>query len=154
VVRAWLADSEYRKDWPLRQVHARILTRIADPTLAVLGLAYKENTASTRNSPSLALLAALPAVRVRAYDPSVAPRPEFHPGLEAAATPLDACTDADAVIIMTPWDEFRALHPDALAARLRGRTVIDPCGVLDHAACGAAGLDHLVLGVPPREAEP
>jgi UDPglucose 6-dehydrogenase len=154
VVRAWLANSQYRRDWALRQLHARVLRRITDPTLAVLGLAYKENTASTRNSPSLALLAALAPFRVRVYDPSVAPRPEFHPRLDAAVTPLDACTGADAVIIMTPWDEFRALRPDAVAARLRGRTVIDPYGVLNPVACRAAGLDHVVLGAPGREREP
>ena len=153
VVRAWLANSYYRRDWALRQIHARVLDRVADPTLAVLGLAYKENTASTKNSPSLALLAALAPFRVRVYDPLVAPRPEFHPRLEAAATPLDACTGADTVIIMTPWDEFRALRPDAVATRLRGRTVIDPYGVLDRVACRAAGLDQAVLGAPEREAE-
>jgi UDPglucose 6-dehydrogenase len=153
VVRAWVANSHYRRDWALRQVHARVLSRRGDPTLAVLGLAYKENTASTRNSPSLALLASLAPFRVRVYDPCVAPRPEFHPQLQAAATSLDACTGADAVVIMTPWDEFRALRPEAVAARLRGRTVIDPYGVLDPAACRAAGLDQVVLGAPAREAE-
>ena len=154
VVRAWLADSEYRRDWALRQIHARVLTRVADPTLAVLGLAYKENTASTKNSASLALLAALAPFRVRVYDPSVAPRPEFHPQLAAAATPLEACAGGDALIVMTPWDEFRALRADAIAARLRGRTVIDPYRVLDAAACLAAGLDLVVLGAPAREAPP
>jgi UDPglucose 6-dehydrogenase len=119
----------------------------------VLGLAYKENTASTKNSPSLALLAALAPFRVRAYDPSVAARPELHPRLQAAGTPLEACAGADAVVIMTPWDEFRALRPDAIAAQLRGRTVIDPYGVLNRAACRAAGLEHVVLGAPARERE-
>jgi UDPglucose 6-dehydrogenase len=146
VVRAWLANSEYRRDWALRQVHARVLSRVDDPTLAVLGLAYKENTASTKRSPSLALLAALGSFRVRAYDPWVAPRAAFHPRLEGAATALEACTGADAVIVMTPWDEFRALRPGTVAARLRGRTVIDPHAVLDPVACRAAGLEQVVLG--------
>jgi UDPglucose 6-dehydrogenase len=47
---------------------------------------------------------------------------------------------------MTPWDEFRALRPGAVAARLRGRTVIDPHAVLDPVACRAAGLEQVVLG--------
>jgi UDPglucose 6-dehydrogenase len=152
VVRAWLVNSRYRRDWALRQVHARVLRRIADPTLAVLGLAYKENTASIKNSPSLALLGALAPFRVRAYDPAVAPQPGLHPRLEVAPTALDACAGADAVLLMTPWDEFRALRADAVAARLRGRTVIDPYRVLDAAACRAAGLDHVVLGAPPGDA--
>jgi UDPglucose 6-dehydrogenase len=152
VVRAWLANSRYRRDWVLRQLHTRVLGRVTDPTLAVLGLAYKENTASTKNSPSLALLSALAPYRVRVYDPCVSPRPEFHPRLEAAPTALEACTGADTAIIMTPWDEFRALRADAIAARVRGRTVIDPHGVLDPVACRTAGLEQVVLGAPAREA--
>ena len=147
VVRAWLGNSAYRRDWALRQVHARVLSRRGDPTLAVLGLAYKENTASTKRSPSLSLLAALAPFRVRVYDPCVAPRTEFHPRLEGTATALDACTGADALVVMTPWDEFRALRAEAVAARLRGRTVIDPHAVLDPVACRAAGLEQVVLGV-------
>jgi len=47
---------------------------------------------------------------------------------------------------MTPWREFRDLRPADVAARLRGRTVIDPYGVLATEACLAAGLHHAVLG--------
>ena len=154
VVRAWIANSAHRRDWALAQVHERVIARAPDPTLAVLGLAYKADTASTKNSPALALLAGLMPYTVRVYDPVVAPRPEFHPRLVGAASALEACAGADAVAIMTPWDEFRALAPAAIAARLRGRTAIDPYGVLDAGACRAAGLDRVALGAPPPAAVP
>ena len=117
-----------------------------DPTLAILGLAYKEDTASTKNSPSLALLEALGPFPIRVYDPAVPARPEYHPRLVATTSALDACAGADALVIMTPWREFRELRPADVAARLRGRAVIDPYGVLSAEACRAAGLDHAVLG--------
>lgn len=151
VVRAWSANSRHRRHWALRQVHAAVLARIPDPTLAVLGLAYKADTASTRNSPALALLGDLAPFAVRVYDPVVAPRPEFHPRLAGAGSALEACAGADALVIMTPWDEFRRLRPETIAARLRGRTVIDPYGVLDGGACRTAGLDHRTLGAPRPE---
>lgn len=47
---------------------------------------------------------------------------------------------------MTPWAEFRALAPAAVAARMTGNTVVDPFGVLDPEQCRAAGLDHRSLG--------
>jgi UDPglucose 6-dehydrogenase len=146
VVHSWLANSSHRRDWALGQVHASVLATAPDPTLAVLGLAYKPDTASTKNSPALALLAALAPFAVQVWDPVVAPRPEFHPRLTGASSALDACTGADALIIMTPWPEFCALRPDAVAGRLRGRTVIDPYAVLSGSACRQAGLAHLTLG--------
>lgn len=148
VVRAWIANSRHRRDWTLAQVHERVIAREPDPILAVLGLAYKADTASIKNSASLALLSALAPFAVRVYDPVVEPRPEFHPRLVRAASALDACAGAHALVIMTPWSEFRALRADAIAARLRGRTVIDPHGMLDSRACRAAGLEHVTLGVP------
>jgi UDPglucose 6-dehydrogenase len=148
VVRAWIANSRHRRDWALAQVHERVIGKTPDPTFAVLGLAYKPDTASTTNSPSLALLAALAPFAVRVYDPVVTPRAVFHPRLVGAASALDACAGADALVIMTPWNEFRQLRAEAIAARLRGRTVIDPYAMLDAGACRAARLDYLTLGSP------
>src|SRR6185436_17550829 len=64
IVRAWLANSRHRRDWALRRLHEHVLSKVADPALAVLGLAYKQDTHSTKNSPSLALLAHLHGFRV------------------------------------------------------------------------------------------
>jgi UDPglucose 6-dehydrogenase len=146
VVRAWRANSRHRRDWALRMLHATVLAANPDAKLALLGLAYKENTHSTKNSPSLALLAALPPLAVTAYDPVVAPQPSWHPRLTGAASSLAACEGADAVIVMTPWPQFKELKPSDVAAQLRGNIVIDPFACLDRAACKAAGLSHFVLG--------
>ena len=60
MVRAWLANSRHRKDWAVRRCcRTTMLKDKPSATIAVLGLAYKENTHSTKNSPSLALLAHL-----------------------------------------------------------------------------------------------
>lgn len=146
-VRAFVANSAYRRDWALRTLRAT-LPPGDDRVLAVLGLAYKEDTASTKNSPSLALLGALPDLSVRAFDPAVAAQPEFHPRLAQAADPLDACAGADALAVMTPWREFRGLDPAALASRMRGRLVLDPYRVLDGAAFRASGFAYHALGAP------
>jgi UDPglucose 6-dehydrogenase len=146
VVRAWQANSRHRCEWALRTLHASVLAKVPDPKLALLGLAYKENTHSTKNSPALALLTALKSYPVTAFDPVVSPRAEWHPRLNSAKDALAACRDATALIIMTPWPQFRDLDPRAIAATLRGRTVIDPFACLDRAACREAGLSHHVLG--------
>lgn len=148
VVRAWLANSRHRRDWALAQLHERVLDGRPDAVVALLGLSYKADTASTKNSPALALLAALTPFAVRAYDPVVATRAIGHEHLVQAASALEACAGADGLAIMTPWTEFRTLAPAAIAQRLRGRVVIDPYGVLATDACRAAGLEHVRLGSP------
>lgn len=154
VVRAFVAHSAHRKGWVWRVLRETVFAALKDPVVAVLGLAYKENTRSTKNSPALALLAELKPYRVRLYDPAVPASAAAHPRAAAADSPLEACEGADALVVMTPWPEFRALDPAAVAAALRGPTVIDPYGVLDGEACRRAGLDHRALGVPARAERP
>ena len=146
VVAAWLRNSRYRRDWPLRQLQERV--RAVDPVIGILGVTYKENTHSIKNSPAVALIKALTGCRLAAFDPVVQASAEWHPRLTVADDPLAACDGADAVAIMTPWPLFRTLGPADLAQRMHGRVVIDPFAMLDRAAAAAAGLEHVVLGAP------
>jgi UDPglucose 6-dehydrogenase len=150
VVAAWLRNSRHRRDWPLRQLQERVLSRIADPLIGVLGVTYKENTHSVKNSPAMALIRELAACRLQIFDPAVRAAADSHPRMTSTNDALAACADADALVIMTAWPQFRALVPADIAARLRGRVVIDPFSVLDRAAAAAAGLEHVVLGAPLR----
>ena len=147
VVRAWSANSRHRRDWALRTLHREILSRMDDPVIAVLGLAYKQDTHSTKSSPSIALLEHLKPFRVRVFDPvvpaSAAPNPRCH----AAKSELDACEGADVLVVMTPWQQFSKLDPAEIAQRLRGKAVLDPYAILNVAACRATGLNYLTLGV-------
>jgi UDPglucose 6-dehydrogenase len=134
-------------------LHDEVLTRKADALIAVLGLAYKENTHSTKNSPSLALISTLAPWRLKVYDPVVSASAAAHPRAQGAASALAAAEGVDALAIMTPWPAFRELKPADLARVMAGRTVLDPYRVLDGRAVAAAGLDYLTLGVPPRRAK-
>jgi UDPglucose 6-dehydrogenase len=147
VVRAWIANSRHRRDWTLQTLHGAVLSTVEDPVIAVLGLAYKQDTHSTKNSPSLALLANLVPFRVRVFDPVVSASAIPNSRCYAATSELDACEGADALAILTPWAQFGKLDPAQIARRLRGRLVLDPYAVLKAAACRAAGLEYRTLGV-------
>lgn len=147
-IRAMLASSRHRKNWPLLRFGELVRDRVKNPQVALWGLAYKENTHSTKNSPALAFLAGLGAATVRAYDPKVAAHPRFHPGIAQAEDPLDACRGADALAILTPWPQFRSVAPKDVAAAMKGRVLLDPYRMLDPEACRAAGLQQAVLGAP------
>ncbi|MFQ5514342.1 MAG: nucleotide sugar dehydrogenase [Myxococcota bacterium] len=149
VIRACLSNSRHRRDWSLRILHEHLLPFVAKPVLAVLGLAYKPDTASTRNSPALALIDALPPLALRVYDPVVSSvrcrRGEIH----STRSALEACRNADAVAIMTPWPEFSEIDLEGLVGALRGKIVLDPFGVLDADLCADSDLRCFTLGAAP-----
>jgi UDPglucose 6-dehydrogenase len=151
VVSAWLANSRHRKEWAWQTLNEHVLANAPQAKIGVLGLAYKENTHSTKNSPALALLAHLEDRSVRVFDPVV-------PATVAGEKVVDAGSAAavadgvDALCIMTPWPEFKALKSADLAKRMAGRTVLDPYRVLDPATARASGLDYHTLGTSPATA--
>ena len=69
--RAFVANSRHRRDWATRVLHSEVLLASRDALIGILGLAYKENTHSTKNSPSLALISTLAPWRLKVYDPVV-----------------------------------------------------------------------------------
>lgn len=152
VVRAWIADSAHRKGWAVSTIRSALLDARPDATVAVWGLAYKENTDSVKNSPSLATIAQLPGTRLKLHDPLVPAYAAVSARAEIAPDPLSAIEDADALMILTPWPQYRAIAPAHIAGRMRGRIVLDPYRVLDPVAAVAAGLDIYSLGRPPLRA--
>lgn len=143
VVTAQVANSAHRKNWAAETVFR---LGLETARLAVWGLAYKENTHSVKNSPSLHTLAQLPGAEIRAHDPQV-DTDLAGVSLTRLDDPLAALDGAEALLILTPWPAYRAIAPARIAARLNGPVVLDPYRVLDRAAAQDAGLDHLTLGV-------
>jgi len=147
VVDAWTANSEHRRDWVLRTIHTESIQHCDDPVIAVWGLAYKQDTDSIKNSPSIALLENLSPFQVRVFDPvvpaSAAPNSRCH----AAESEYEACEGADVLAAMTPWAQFGKLDPRKVAKLMRGRVVLDPYRILEAEAWRDAGLSYHTLGV-------
>jgi UDPglucose 6-dehydrogenase len=149
VVQAIVGNSRHRRDWALRQVQSAIQGQMHGAALvAVWGLAYKPDTASTKNSPALALIQALERASVRAYDPQARVNGSYA-HLTVVDAPLDACRGADVLIVMTPWKEFAAADISQVKRAMRGRVIVDPFAVLDGARCVAEGFSYRRLGRPP-----
>lgn len=146
IVEAWLANSRHARDWALRTVCRRVLDVKTNPLIAVWGLAYKEDTNSVKNSPSLATIGQMPNTRLRLHDPIVPASAANHPRATPASGPIDALAGADALMILTPWKQYREIAPTTVADALSGAVVIDPYRVLEPTAAVAAGLDHYTLG--------
>jgi len=147
VIGAYVEGSRHMKDWAYDVLKRVVLDTVKRPRLGVLGLAYKQDTHSIKNSASIELIGRLRDVTVSVHDPVVpAGAAPGTTGVDAAESVAD---DADAVLLMTPWAAYRALDPAALAARMRGRVVIDPYRLLDADKVAAAGLALYSIGRPP-----
>ena len=149
LIESFMRNSRHRRDWVLRTLHTEVLAANPKAVIGVLGLAYKENTHSTKNSPSLALIAQLKPWRLLVHDPVVPASAVAHPEATGCASALEVAQGADALVIMTPWPAYRDLKADQLVRAMSGRAIIDPYRVLDGKAIAAAGLDYFTLGVPP-----
>jgi UDPglucose 6-dehydrogenase len=148
IVEAWVTNSSHRKNWAWSVLYELVLAQHPNAKIAVLGLAYKEDTHSTKNSGSIALLAQLRDRSVVVFDPVVSVENAGIPFKEATSA-LEAIHDADVVCIMTPWAEFKKLSTTDIAQRMRGRWLIDPYRVIDCNAAKSAGLRYITLGVAP-----
>ncbi len=148
IVAAWLDNSRHRRDWAVKAVRREVLDVKLDVVVAVWGLAYKENTHSVKNSPSLATISQMRDVRLQLHDPVVSADVVDHPMSTGAESALDAVRDADALMVLTPWPEYADIDIGAVADTMRGCVVIDPYGVFERKDVTAAGLRYLTLGVP------
>jgi UDPglucose 6-dehydrogenase len=147
VVTAWQRNSVYRRDWVLRRLfRLGLLERPRETPLAVWGLAYKQDTHSTKNSPSLALLRSLSDYDWQAYDPAATIAAAGFPRVRVCSSALDAVRGAAALVVMTPWKEFASVPMDQAAAAMQGRHVLDPYGILDGNRCRKLGLKYARLG--------
>jgi UDPglucose 6-dehydrogenase len=115
----------------------------------VWGLAYKENTHSIKNSPSLATISQLPDTALQMHDPEVSPSVVNSPKARGFATELEAAKCADALMILTPWPQYRQIAAADIAAAMRGSIVLDPYAVLDSKSAKASGLSIHTLGRAP-----
>lgn len=146
MVESWIHNSGYRKDWLWRTLEGQVLAGQPNPRIAVLGLAYKENTHSTKNSPSLKLLAHLEGREVVVHDPVVPAT--VVPWAKGAGSVEEALNGADVLVLATPWPAYREITVAQLAAAMRGRVVIDPYRLIDGRALVAAGFTWHALGLP------
>lgn len=120
-------------------------------TIAVLGLTFKPNTDDMREAPSLDIIPALQAkgAKVRAYDPAgIEEAEKLLKDVEYTTGPYLALEGADALVIITEWNEFRALDLDRVKAALKAPVVVDLRNIYDPAEMHEAGIAYTSIGRP------
>jgi UDPglucose 6-dehydrogenase len=127
----------------------RHLGAIAGMKVALLGLAFKPNTDDMREASSLVLSGRLRAdgASISAFDPVAEEQARtLVSGIEFATSPLDAVRDADAVVLVTEWQQFLELDWSEVAEAMKGDLVVDGRNALDPEAIRGAGLVYEGIG--------
>ena len=119
--------------------------------IAVLGLAFKPDSDDVRDSPALDVAARLSELgaRVRATDPeALQTSRRQRPALNYVETVEEAAADADAVLLLTEWKQYRNLDPGELGSIVRSRVILDGRNCLNPAQWREAGWLYRALGRP------
>jgi UDPglucose 6-dehydrogenase len=122
---------------------------LADKRIGLLGLTFKAGTDDLRDSPALAVAADLLAegAELSGFDPGCpVPVPGFTDGIAVTDNAMTAAKDADAIVVLTEWPEFRALDWPALARVAATRTVVDTRNLLDPDVLRRAGFSWVGVG--------
>ena len=148
LVEGWLSASGHHRDWATRAYQkilhgSGILPRQAK--VGVWGLAYKEDTAFVKNSPSLRFLEKARSAEKRVYDP-VARLPKKIRGVRQVGEMMQACHGAHVLAILTPWAQFRETDPSFALQVMKSRLVIDPYGVIPAKRWKELGASCVTLG--------
>jgi len=119
-------------------------------TIAVLGLTFEPNTDDMRDAPSLVIVPELQAAGavIRAYDPQGAREAHKHLNIELCTDAYDAIQGTDGVVILTEWNEFRALDLGKVKAALKIPLVIDLRNIYRPAQMAQAGFRYVSVGRP------
>jgi UDPglucose 6-dehydrogenase len=148
IVKTTVEVNDDRKAGMVERVE-RAVGDLKGKRVGVLGLAFKPNTDDMREAPSIPLINALVerGAEVIAFDPVAREQAEkIFSGIHFAPSAEEVAEGADALVIVTEWDEFRALDLERIAQSLRGKVLVDLRNVYDREDAEAAGLAYYGVG--------
>ena len=149
LIEATAEFNEARKLKMAERIVAALGGAPAGKVVALLGLTFKPNTDDMRESPSLAIAPALikAGIAIKAHDPEgMAEARKLMPDISYCADPYEAMTGADAVVLLTEWNSYRALDLRRMKAALRHPVVVDLRNIYRPAEMRAAGFQYSSIG--------
>ena len=150
IVETVVSVNDRIKSSAFDRVRAAFDGDVTGKTVAVLGLSFKPETDDMRDSPSIPLIESLigEGAHVKAFDPeAMANAREYLPdSVEYCTDSYEAVVDADAMIIVTEWNQFRSLDMERIKEKLAGNVVVDLRNVYSPERMADAGFDYVGVG--------
>ena len=153
VVESVVAVNDARKTAMARKVVKACGGSVKGKTIALLGLTFKPNTDDMRDAPSIAIIDALQraGATIRAHDPvGMEQAKAVLTGVTYATDAYDAAVGADALVLVTEWDAYRALDLPRLKQRMAAPVVVDLRNIYRAEELARHGFDHIRVGAKPR----
>jgi UDPglucose 6-dehydrogenase len=153
LVEATVSANEHRKRAMGRRVIAACGGSVRGRTVAVLGLTFKPNTDDMRDSPALTIIQALleQGARVQAHDPAGMDNARrVFPGIHYADDPYAAADEADCLVLVTEWSQFRSLDFERLKSVMRARVIVDLRNVYRAPEVESHGFTYFAVGKGER----
>jgi UDPglucose 6-dehydrogenase len=151
IVESVVEINDSRKRRMAQRVIQQCGGSVEGKTVAILGLTFKPNTDDMREAPSLEIVPVLQAAgaTLRAFDPGGMEEAQKRlSGLTWCEDAYDALNGADALVLVTEWNEFRALDLERVARVMRGNVVVDLRNVYEPERMREAGFDYTSIGRP------
>jgi UDPglucose 6-dehydrogenase len=152
IVNEVVAYNDARKQSMSQRVIAALDGEVEGKSIAILGLAFKPETDDMRDSPSLDIIPQLLAAGadIRAYDPKAMDeaKPLLPSSVNFADNAEECIADADAVVLVTEWNEFRALTPERYISLLSGNVMVDLRNIYPSEEMIKSGLNYHSIGRP------
>jgi UDPglucose 6-dehydrogenase len=151
IVDAVIAVNDERKKDMARRVVEQCDGSVAGKTIAVLGVTFKPNTDDIREAPSLEILPALQdgGAKIRAFDPAGMDNArEVIEDVTWCESAYEAAKDAEAVVIITEWNEFRALDLDRMKEFMATPVMVDLRNIYNPDEMAGAGFKYSCVGRP------
>jgi UDPglucose 6-dehydrogenase len=155
VVETVVSVNDQRKRAMVRKVRAACGGSVRGRTVAVLGLSFKPNTDDMREAPALSIVTALQdaGARVRAYDPEgMEQARRYLDHVEYAEDPYACAAGADALVIVTEWDAFRALDLERIRDAMRQPVLVDLRNIYPPEEVARHGFTYASVGRPDTSA--
>ena len=142
--------NEDQKSVLFNKLTERIGTDLTGRTFAMWGLSFKPNTDDMREAPSLVLIDKIRAAggKVIAYDPVAMEETKHMIGdiITYVNDPYDALNEADALLLVTEWSEFKLPDWDAVSTKLKNKVVFDGRNIYDKKELNTMGYDYYCIG--------
>jgi UDPglucose 6-dehydrogenase len=152
LIEAVVAVNDARKASMAARVIAAAGGSVRGKTVAILGLTFKPETDDMRDAPSIPIVGRLAedGAVIRAFDPAgmEQARPVLPGGVIYCADAIDAAKGADVLVVVTEWNEFRAIAPERLREAMRGDLIVDLRNMYEKASMQAAGFRYQSIGRP------
>ncbi len=148
LVETTMRVNEARKRAMAGKVAGAMAGDLAGKLIGVLGLTFKPNTDDMREAPSLEIIPALQAMgaRVQAYDPEGHEARQLLRDVDFKSGPYEAVNGADCAVIITEWDQFRALDLDRVKQAMRRPLVVDLRNIYRPDEMRARGFSYVSVG--------